>query len=168
MRWAEFASAEGELATIARERLEAQHLCLVGTIRRDGWPRISPVEPYVVGPDLLLGMMGDSKKAIDLRHDPRLVIHSIVTRWEGDEGDVKLYGFAQEVVDVTNLLAFRHAVEVAHRWALSDAPYHPYHVFAIDIERAAHVQFNADRYVVLVWDQVAGKRRRTFPSAMPS
>jgi len=88
-----------ELADIGQRRLEERYLCLIGTLRRDGWPRISPVEPFLVDGDLMMGMMKGSRKAADLLRDPRLVVHSIVTRWEADEGDVKLYGTAQPVTE---------------------------------------------------------------------
>ena len=87
MRWNEFRSVCPELADIGQRRLEERHLCLIGTLRRDGWPRISPVEPYLVDGELMMGMMPGSRKAADLLRDPRLVVHSIVTRWEADEGD---------------------------------------------------------------------------------
>lgn len=75
-----------ELAEIGRRRLEERHVCLIGTLRADGSPRISPVEPYLVAGDLVIGMMAGSRKAADLLRDPRLVVHSTVTRWEADEG----------------------------------------------------------------------------------
>jgi hypothetical protein len=47
---------------------------LLGTIRADGWARISPCEAYLVDGDLMLGMMWRSRKALDLLRDPRLTI----------------------------------------------------------------------------------------------
>jgi len=90
MRWDEFAAAAPELAAVGEERLRARELCLVGTLRANGWPRISPVEPEFVDGELMLGMMWRSPKALDLLRDPRLVVHSVVSRREGDEGDFKL------------------------------------------------------------------------------
>lgn len=45
----------------------------------DASPRISPAEPYVAKGQLLVGAMAWSKKAADLRRDPRFVLHSAVT-----------------------------------------------------------------------------------------
>ena len=45
MNWRNFASGAPELAAIGVERFEAVGLALVGTVRKDGTPRISPVEP---------------------------------------------------------------------------------------------------------------------------
>ena len=41
--WGEFEAAEADLAALGRRRLEEPGVVLVGTLRRDGWPRISPV-----------------------------------------------------------------------------------------------------------------------------
>jgi hypothetical protein len=57
MRWDEFAAAAPELAVLGEGRFHLRELCLVGTLRRNGWPRISPVEPDFVDGELMLGMM---------------------------------------------------------------------------------------------------------------
>ena len=59
---------------MADERIQATGILLLGTIRADGRPRISPCEPYVVDGELLLGMMWQSKKALDLLRDRRLTL----------------------------------------------------------------------------------------------
>src|SRR5207302_10514377 len=71
MNWAEFSAAAPELAEFGRERIESTRMVTLGTIRGDGWPRVSPCEAYIVERDLLLGMMWRSKKALDLLRDPR-------------------------------------------------------------------------------------------------
>ena len=77
MHWEAFEEQATELAELGRDRLERPGLCLVGTLRRDGWPRISPVEPYITVGHLFLGMMPRSRKARDLLRDPRVVVHSV-------------------------------------------------------------------------------------------
>ena len=99
MSWDEFALACTELASLGEERLRGRELCLVGTLRRNGYPRISPVEPEFVDGELMLGMMWRSPKALDLLRDPRLVVHSVVSDRMGSEGDFKLYGQALDVRD---------------------------------------------------------------------
>ena len=97
MRWAEFAEACPELASIAGDRLLGPGIALLGTLRRDGSPRISPCEVFIVDGDLMLGMMWNSMKARDLLRDSRIAVHSAVTNRNGKEGDMKVYG---RVVDV--------------------------------------------------------------------
>jgi len=65
-------------------------------LRRDGSPRISPIEPYLGGGRLLIGAMAWPAKAGDLRRDPRYVLHSVVTGPDCGEGELKLYGSAVE------------------------------------------------------------------------
>ena len=97
--WAAFQEQAGALGAFAGERVEGPGLVLVATLRRDGWPRISPVEPLLFDGRLYLGMMWRSTKALDLLRDPRVLVHSVVSRKDGSEGDVKVYGRALEVRD---------------------------------------------------------------------
>jgi hypothetical protein len=63
---------------------------MVGTLRKDGWPRISPCEVDFAAGHLFLGMMWRSAKALDLSRDSRVVVHSVTCNREGSDGDVKL------------------------------------------------------------------------------
>ncbi len=74
MNWQEFAESAPDLAALGREVFDEQHLCLVGTLRADGWPRLNPCEIYFVDGELLLGMMPNSRKAHDLVRDPRITV----------------------------------------------------------------------------------------------
>jgi hypothetical protein len=163
MWWNEFRSMCPELADIGQRRLEERHLCLIGTLRLDGWPRISPVEPYLVDGELIMGMMTGSWKAADLLRDPRLVVHSIVTRWEADEGDVKLYGTAEPVADPSLREALFRAMTEAHGWPhrmhLAEDP--AYHVFRVSIDRAAYVRFDGSSWQDWTWDPRSGLRKRS-------
>ena len=155
MRWDEFAAAVPELAALGEERLRAKELCLVGTLRKNGWPRISPVEPEFVDGELLLGMMWQSPKALDLLRDPRLVVHSVVSERTGKEGDFKLYGRAVDVQDADRRVAYRAAIKARIDW---EPPEPNYHLFAIDIDSAGFVTFDEPRYG-LAWDPTGGLRR---------
>src|SRR5437763_12671499 len=78
------------------DRLNAARVALLGTLRRDGSPRICPVEPYFARGQLLVGAMAWSWKAADLLRDPRFVLHSAVTGPDSGEGELKLPGSAVE------------------------------------------------------------------------
>ena len=52
--WGEFAGAAPELAALGEAQFASTGLALVGTLRRDGWPRISPVEPLIIDRQLYL------------------------------------------------------------------------------------------------------------------
>ena len=97
MNWSQFKQSAPDLARLAEERFQRHGLVLIGTLRRNGWPRISPVEPLVVEGVLYLGMTYRSHKALDLLSDPRITVQTIVTNKDGTEGEVKLYGRAEDV-----------------------------------------------------------------------
>jgi hypothetical protein len=158
MRWEEFAAACPELARLGEERLRKRELCLVGTLRRNGWPRISPVEPDFAAGELMLGMMWRSPKALDLLRDPRLVVHSVVSSRMGTDGDFKLYGRAVDVRNAELREAYRAAIKARIDWA-PDEPH--YHLFAVDVESAGFVVFGEERYG-LAWDPQRGLRRWTL------
>ena len=88
------------LAKLGGERFERSGLILVGALRKNGWPRISPVESCISDGHLYLGMMWRSRKALDLLRDTRCTIHSVVSIREGTDGEFKLYGHAIDVQDM--------------------------------------------------------------------
>jgi hypothetical protein len=158
MRWAEFVRAAPQLGALAEERLAANRLVLVGTLRRDGSPRISPVEAFIVQGELMLGMMWRSKKALDLVRDPRLVVHSATADPAGTEGDVKLFGRAMDVSDPDLRTAYADVLEERIDWR----PPEPFHLFAVEIESAAFIRFGPERQA-LRWTAAAGERRLRHP-----
>jgi hypothetical protein len=104
----------------------------------------------------MLGMMWRSPKALDLLRDPRLVVHSVVSRREGDEGDFKLYARAVQVDDPAVRSRYRETIKDRIGWE----PEEPnYHLFAIDVESAGFVTFAAEDRYGLAWDPADGLRR---------
>lgn len=135
-------------------------MALLGTIRRDGSPRISPIEPFLVLGELLVGAMAWSEKARDLARDPRCVLHSAVSRPDGDEGELKLYGRVVPVEDP----ALRDAAPGA--WWVG-RPREAADVYTLEIERAAFVSWDAERGLMHVrrWSAAggAGETQRPYP-----
>ena len=158
MKWDEFAQACPELARLGEERLRAKELCLVGTLRKNGWPRISPVEPDFVDGELMLGMMWQSPKALDLQRDPRLVVHSVVSNRDGKEGDFKLYGRAAPVEEPEHRARYRATIKARIDWEPAEPNYH---LFAVDVDSAGFVTFAEPRFG-LAWDPQGGLRRWTI------
>jgi len=141
MRWSQFAGAAPELAKLGHDAFDQQHLCLVGTIRANGWPRISPNEFYFVEGDMLLGMMPGSLKARDLQRDPRITVVNGQTERIPPRGDVKLYGTATEVTDEALRQRFADAQEATIGWR----PTPPFPRFAVDIQSAGYISFGEGR-----------------------
>jgi hypothetical protein len=92
--WRDLEQGAPELARLGLARLQAAGVAMLGTLRPDGSPRISPIEPHLVRGQLLVGAMTWSKKAADLFRDPRYVLHSAVTGPDNGEGELKLHGSA--------------------------------------------------------------------------
>jgi hypothetical protein len=90
--WRDLDAAVPRLAAVGAARLIP--LAMLGTVRQDGSPRISPIEPSVHAGELLIAAMAWSQKASDLRRDPRYVLHSLVTGPDTGEAEFKLYGSA--------------------------------------------------------------------------
>ena len=57
MEWSELVAAQPRLAELARQRLLDPGVVFVVTIRGDGSPRLTPVEPFVLDDSLWLSMM---------------------------------------------------------------------------------------------------------------
>jgi len=159
MRWQEFAEACPEIADRAIERFGRQELCMLGTLRADGSPRISPCELDFADGQLILGMMWRSRKALDLLRDPRCVLHTCTTDRIGTEGDAKIYGIAEDVQEPDLRRAYRDAVKRRIDWA-PDEP--NFHAFAIDVRSAGFITFGGPK-VVLTWDPEHGTRTPPFP-----
>jgi predicted pyridoxine 5'-phosphate oxidase superfamily flavin-nucleotide-binding protein len=161
VRWDEFAAACPEIADLATERFRRQELCMIGTLRTDGSPRISPCELDFTQGHLILGMMWQSRKALDLLRDPRCVLHTCTTDRMGTEGDAKLYGRAIDLRDPALRQAYRAAVKARIDWA-PDEP--NFHAFSVDVRSAGFISF-AEPKTVLTWDQERGTRTLPFPDA---
>ncbi len=160
MNWYEFRAAAPELAALCERRFEQAGMALLGTLRKDGSPRISPIEAYIVDGELLLGMMWRSRKALDLLRDPRLVLHSATCDRNGADGDVKLYGRAVNVADPALRARYGDVLQAAIEWR----PEEPYHLFAVDIESAGYIVFGKES-AAMRWDPGAGLVRLAHPDA---
>jgi hypothetical protein len=152
MRWADFERAAPRLAGLGRERLLAPGVVLVGTIRHDGSPRISPVEPFVLDGQLWLSMLWASHKAADLDRDPRVLVHSIVTSRDGGDGEFKLRGWCRAETDRTVLERYADAVSAALGWRPDLGRVH---LFWVDIDSVSFLRYDnatGDQFTVL-WPQ---------------
>lgn len=140
MNWKDFQKAAPQLARLAEERFEATGLSLVGTVTAGGEARISPVEPLIADGELYLGMMWQSRKALDLLRHPRCLVHSVVCDKNGREGEVKLRGRAVDVMEPEERARFADAQFQRTGWR----PREPFHLFALDIEGASYVRYSGE------------------------
>jgi len=131
-------------------RLNTPRVALLGTLRRDASPRISPVEPCIAEGQLLIGTMAWSRKAADLRRDPRYELHSAVTDSDSGEGELKLSGVAVEVSQ-------DHRSGVSEAW-WSAWPPEKAVVFFLGIEQAVFVEWDTEHGLMTVhrWSPQGG------------
>ena len=150
MNWGEFKDEAPELAALGEERFDRTGLVLVGTLRKNGWPRISPVEPLIVDGNLYLGMMWQSRKALDLLRDPRCTVHTTVSSRDGDEGEFKLYGQAVDVQDAA--ARRRYCQALSEKIDRAPGEEDDFHLFSVDIESAAFAIIDGyERWVRKIW-----------------
>jgi hypothetical protein len=153
--WNDVATAAPDLAARVRTRFEAHGLGLLATLRADGSPRISGIEPVVTDDEVWLGMMPDSLKSRDLRRDPRLALHSATVDKEVREGDARIAGHAVPVADADRVEGFRAAFAAATGQA---APPGPFDLWVVDLTEVSMVQPAGDHLRIEVWTPERGLR----------
>jgi hypothetical protein len=113
---------------------------LLGTIRRDGTPRISPVEVRLVHGELAMCFLRGSTKALDVRRDPRVVLHSPMLNADDPNAELKLRGRLVQVADP----------ELVQAAALWTAP-PEFDVVVLDVESAALVEWSKGEMSLQRW-----------------
>jgi hypothetical protein len=159
MTWLDLELAAPEIAEPGKARLQETRVALLATLRRDGSPRISPVEPFFAERQLLFGAMAWTLKVQDLERDPRCTFHSAVTGPNAGEGELKLYGRAIEAGD-----DLRAACRDAW-W--TEEPHEAARVFTLTIEEAAFVTwgYESGEMTLRRWSPDAGFKtsQRSYP-----
>jgi len=97
MTFAEFESTAPEIGAFVRKKIETTGLALVGTTRRDGWPRVSAWELFICEGRIYVGSMPNAVKVKDLRRDPRCCIFTPLADKDDLEGEGKLFCVAREI-----------------------------------------------------------------------
>jgi pyridoxamine 5'-phosphate oxidase-like protein len=139
MRWCELEESQPRLAELGGKRLLEPGVVLVVTIRRDGTPRLSPVEPFLLDGDLWLSMLWQSRKAADLLRDPRILVHSTVTSRDGGDGEFKLRGTAVAEHDPAAQRRYAAAVAAALGWNPQPGRFH---LFRIDADEVIFIRYD--------------------------
>jgi len=141
MSWRALEASAPAIARLGEERLDQTRVALLGTLRSDGWPRISAVEPYISDGQLLFGTMSWSLKTNDLLRDPRCVLHSAISGPDSGEGELKLYGRAVEADD---------ALRESCRGWWAERPADAATVFTLSIAQAAFVSWDTEHGQMMV------------------
>ena len=152
--WNDLTAVAPDLAALARARIEAHGLALLATVRRDGSPRLSGIEPLIAHGELWFGMMPDSRKGADLTRDPRFALHNATVDKQVTEGDVKIDGRVVDVSDDTDAVAAFLAAFTEH--AGSPPPPGPMQLFRADLTRVSAIRPAGDHLAIDWWSAADG------------
>ncbi|WP_169982625.1 MULTISPECIES: pyridoxamine 5'-phosphate oxidase family protein [unclassified Microbispora] len=151
--WREIEKEIPELAARVLASMGKGRHKTMATLRRDGSPRISGTEVDFRDGEVWLGSMPGAMKALDLRRDPRVAIHSPSD--DPDEanpgawsGDAKLAGRAVEITDP------------AVREAFGVPPGEDSHLFRVDVTEVVFTRTDAagEHLVIEMWHEGSGHR----------
>ena len=156
--WGEVEAAVPELAGTVRAVFDAHRHKVLATLRADGSPRLSGNEASFRDGEVRLGMMTSSRKALDLKRDPRLELHSAPVDLELKLGDARIAGRAVEITDPDML---RHFAAVSAEEHDGVEPPSPFHLFRVDIGELTLIRVGdpPDHLVIESWSPAAGYRR---------
>lgn len=165
--WTDIETAAPDLGRRAHAILASTTNAVLATIRRDGSPRLSGIDPFFFDGHLWIGSMPGARKGQDLGRDPRMALHSVP--WESrrirdgvddpGDGDAKVTGRALAVDDPAEL-------ERVLAWFGDDRGLEPptdADLFRIDPESVVVVSVEGDHLVIDRWTHDHGREtiRRT-------
>jgi len=144
--WREVSDEAPEFAARVRRLFDARKHKTMATLRRDGSPRISGTELEFGDDEIHLGMMSGSMKALDVRRDSRIALHSPTVDPPDDDpsawpGEAKIAGRAIPASGDNPADGVRFRVE-------------------IDEVVLTHVGTPADHLVIESWHPGRGLERR--------
>jgi Pyridoxamine 5'-phosphate oxidase len=148
--WEEFTAAAPRIAAIFRRRhAAAGSLCMLATLRPDGFPRISPMEPRFFEGTLWIGGMPGTAKFRDLVRDPRFSLHTATVDTQVSDGDAKVWGTVEDVHD--EALHARYADDLFAETGFDLRGQTFEHLFATHLVGAAAVEVGDGHMDVTVW-----------------
>ncbi|MFB9726730.1 pyridoxamine 5'-phosphate oxidase family protein [Haloechinothrix salitolerans] len=148
--WTEFTAAAPRIAEIfTRRHAATSNLCMLATIRADGSPRISPMEPRVFEGEMWLVGMPDTTKFRDLARDPRFCLHTATVDTQVTDGDAKVWGVVRDVQDTELQQRFAAHLFEDIGLDLRGQEFHPF--YAADLTGASSVEIVDDRLEITIW-----------------
>jgi hypothetical protein len=154
--WDEVEAEAGELAGRVRARFEATGLGILATLRADGSPRVTGIEPFFGLGQLWLGSMPHARKGADLRRDGRFALHAATVDKQVADGDAKVAGRAVLVEDPA---LQRAAAEVLAEGGGEGPEPGSYDLFRADVAEIGFLRPEGDHLVIEWWTEVGGPGR---------
>jgi hypothetical protein len=156
-RWSEFERLSPHIAAVFKRRHAATgNLCMLGTLRPDGFPRISPMEPRFFEGDLWIVGMPGTAKFKDLARDSRFTLHTATVDTHVTEGDAKVWGTVEDVPD--DALHHRYASALYEQTGFDIRGRTFEHFFRANLVGAAAVEINDGHLDITMWRDGAGER----------
>ncbi|MCP2280523.1 pyridoxamine 5'-phosphate oxidase family protein [Nocardia amikacinitolerans] len=155
--WTEFTEEAPKISTVFRRRHKATgNLCMLATLRADGSPRISPVEPRIFeGMLVVVGMPGTTKFK-DLGRDPRFCLHTATVDTMVGDGDAKLFGTVTDLPD--RELHARFAQDLFEESGFDIRGQEFDHFYVADLTGASCVEVADDQLAITIWKPGEGER----------
>ena len=148
--WSDVRSAAPDLAAKVQARFDAHGLAMLATLRADGYPRLSPIEALFTEETVWLGMMHNSRKALDLLRDPRLSLHNATEDKQVAEGDAKLVGRAVHVGEEAEI---DRARQIFSDHTGHPPPEGPMHLFTVDVREVSFLKPAGDHLDIEAWKE---------------
>ncbi len=98
MSWKLLENEQPEMAAFGYERLNGK-VAYLGTVKKDGSPRVHPMTPIIGEGHLFVFMEPTSPKGHDLERDGRYAMHCGITDTSGRSGEFFIPGTARRVED---------------------------------------------------------------------
>lgn len=158
--WKQFAEEAPHISEVFVRRHTATHrLCMLGTIRSDGYPRISPVEPGIFEDQLVVVGMPGTTKFRDLDRNPRFCLHTATVDPYVGDGDVKLWAEAVDLADNGFQTRWAEDLFESTGFDLRGEVFDPFYV--ADIVGASSVELRDNRLAITIWKPGEGERVET-------
>ncbi|WP_054811296.1 pyridoxamine 5'-phosphate oxidase family protein [Nocardia arizonensis] len=154
--WSEFTEQAPTISEVFIRRHRATgNLCMLATLRADGSPRISPVEPRVFEGDLVIAGMPDTTKFHDLARDPRFCLHTATVDPMVGDGDAKLFGTVTDIPDISVHRRFAQALFEETGFDIRDQEFD--HYFTATLTGASTVEVTDDHLRITIWTPGKGE-----------
>jgi Pyridoxamine 5'-phosphate oxidase len=155
--WKDFTQEAPRIAEVfVRRHAATGNLCMLATLRSDGSPRISPMEPRILQGHLVLVGMPGTLKFRDLTRDPRFSLHTATVDTYVSDGDAKLWGEVRNVPDRDLHAAFAEDLFAQAGLDLRGRKLDPF--FVADIAGASSVGFEDGQLTITIWKPGEGER----------
>lgn len=155
--WQDLTTVAPTIAEVFERRHAATgNLCMLGTLRPDGFPRISPMEPSLFEGQLWLAGMPGTAKFDDLTRDPRFTLHTATVDTYVSEGDAKVWGVVEDVMDQSLHQRYAEFLFAKTGFDLRGEPFE--HFFKTHLVGAAAVQVNDGHLDITVWREGTTER----------